>query len=143
MATDEVSGPARRLNDMELLLRRMHAAATLADAADLIERWLPELANADWAELHLSTIEPGCGSRADQVHRLAMSAQSAGCVCTLGRDGGAVAAVPLDAGSAGTGAIVLGRVGGRPFHRAELRLIRLFADHAASTFRLLVLRRPA
>jgi hypothetical protein len=134
MATDGASGPARRLTDLELLLRRVSAAATLADAVDIVERWLPQLADADWAELHLNPQKVGSLGGGEEIRALAMSALLAGCVCTVGAEQ-ALAAVPLDAGGAGAGAIVLGRCGREPFHAAELRLIVLFADHAASTFR--------
>jgi hypothetical protein len=136
MATDGASGPARRLTDLELLLRHVSAAATLADALGVVERWLPGLADADWAELHLGAQTGSWLGRGAAIRDLAMSALVAGCVCTAGADE-MLAAVPLDAGGAGAGAIVLGRSGREPFHAAELRLIVLFADHAASTFRRL------
>jgi hypothetical protein len=133
MATEGASGPARRLTDLELLLRRVCAAATFVDAVDIVERWLPELADADWATMHLGPPSVGRLGGGEEIRDLALVA---GCVCTVGAEQ-ALAAVPLDAGGGGAGAIVLGRFGREPFHAAELRLVVLFADHAASRFRQL------
>jgi hypothetical protein len=130
----------RRLAGMEMLLRRIHLCHTQAEAADLISNALPGLADVDCAELHVVGSD-ACSAVGGEEHRdLVMAALAAGRVCAVGGDEEpAVVAVPLQGGPGACGAVVLVRMDGERFHQPELRLLRLFADHASSSLRRLSL----
>jgi hypothetical protein len=123
-----MSEATRRLAGFEMLLRRMHICQTPPQVVELLAHALPGLADTDWAELHLLDAGAAC---AEEHRDLAVACIGAGCVCAVGGGGHpSMVAVPLLAASA---AIVLGRSDGERFHPMELKLLRLFADHASSS----------
>jgi hypothetical protein len=144
MGPHAMSEATRRLAGMEMLLRRIHLCDTPGQAADLIANALPGLADADWAELHVigSDAAPAMGGGEHQG--LVMQALAAGRPFAVGgSDEPAVVAVPLRGGPGASGAVVLARMDGERFHQPELRLLRLFADHASSSLRRLAVAASA
>ena len=124
----------RRLAGMEMLLRRIHLCQDQEAAADLIANALPGLADVDWAELHVIGSDDGPAVGGNEHRDLVMASLAAGRVCAAGgQDEPALVAVPLQGGPGACGAVVLARLDGERFHGPELRLLRLFADHASSS----------
>jgi hypothetical protein len=144
MGSNAMSEASRRLAGMEMLLRRIHLCETPGQAADLIASALPGLADADWAELHVigSDAAPAIGG--GEHHEIVMRALQTGRPCVVGgQDQPALVAVPIQGGPGASGAVVLARLDGQRFVRPELRLLRLFADHASSSLSRLVRPAPA
>ena len=140
MGPTAMTEATRRLAGMEMLLRRIYLCRTQVEAADLIANALPGLADVDCAELHVIDSDAASPVGGEEHRDLVMAALAAGRVCAAGGEQQpAVVAVPLQGGPGACGAVVLVRLDGERFHGPELRLLRLFADHAASSLSRLAL----
>jgi GAF domain-containing protein len=134
MGPHAMTEAARRLAGMEMLLRRIHLCDDRRQAANLIANALPGLADVDWAELHVLESDASLPAAGDEHRELGIASLAKGRPCSAGgQDEPAVVAVPLECGPGARGAVVLARLDGERFHEPELRLLRLFADHASSS----------
>jgi len=122
----------RRIERVELLIRRLGAAATMDDAATLIARFLPDIAGGGSATLFATAAD---GRLPADAPELAFVAQAHGTASPA--DHWSRVALPLRAGDRSLGVVLVRAPGMRTLVEEERQLLFLFAEHAGSALRRL------
>jgi hypothetical protein len=122
----------RRIERVELLIRRLGAANTMADAAALIARFLPDIAGGGSATLFQTGSD---GRLPADAPELAFAAQIEGTARPA--DHWSIVALPLRAGDRSLGVVLVRSPGSRTLVDEERQLLFLFAEHAGSALRRL------
>jgi hypothetical protein len=121
---------AHRLVGLESLLRRLHRCTTPQEAVELVRKFLPDMARGGESALFIlgeGGQVIGLDERSEPLWPLAAESIAAGRTCR--RPGGTSVAIPV----AGCGAIAVAAPDRLVLD--EVRMLELFAEHAASALR--------
>src|SRR5579871_1514307 len=122
----------RRIERVELLIRRLGAATTMDDAGGLIARFLPDIAGGGSATLFQTGADGRLPAGAPDIAGIAQAEGVARPVDHWSR-----VALPLRAGDRSLGVVVVRSPGMRTLVEEERQLLFLFAEHAGSALRRL------
>jgi len=122
----------RRIERVELLIRRLGAAETMEDAAALVARFLPDVAGGGSATLFPIGADGRLSADAPEIALVAQAEGSA-----RPADHWSRVALPLRDGDRPLGVVLVRAPGMRTLVEEERQLLSLFAQHAGSALRRL------